>query len=544
METTPAEDAEATQAVLCAPNAAPFLESPRSVPADSRTSAPAAAAISSSKRRSISPDDYTAASSPGSLSSSPCTSSCSSSSYPSPSPPAAASSPPSPSSARTSSNTGSVAVALPHPPQLPLLKAAAVRRHLLKARKAKLRHAHLAKKIARRFPDINKVWGDLSIDLDDDGTRCDICGNYDSLPGHDEILFCDGCDVAVHQTCYCVASVPDADWYCQYCENKNRAKENVNKLRRLAGKTAAKTSDKLKVERALRAEIDRLEKEKQPICVLPKRCPLCPRSFGAHVRCGEGSQAWIHVHCAVWLPEAWITRVDDSGGLLDMPAWRFEKTCDICGVDEGAVINCFVENCPAVFHPICAAFAGYGLNLTGQIDFQRKNDSSYHAFCLRHRGYTYRESVDADEPIEYLFRHPDASHPFFRAANLVRRNRDIIFFAKQCHQENSTWGLRMGAYLIKELNENLVALRALWQRISALCTPAAPLCSSAGMSAETTKNAPSSVTEGAAADGKHAEDGGVCTPRGAAASSASGHTPTSPPAKNGEEEATTPLKEN
>ncbi|CBZ51220.1 hypothetical protein NCLIV_042870 [Neospora caninum Liverpool] len=292
--------------------------------------------------------------------------------------------------------------------------------------------------------------------------------------GHDEILLCDGCDVAVHQTCYYVETVPKADWYCQYCEDRNQAQANVTKLRRLA-KSSGKTDKQ--VEATFRTELDRMASAKEPFCVLPKRCPLCPRSFGAHVRCGEDFRMWVHVNCAVWVPETWIVGVDYAGGLEDIPAWRCETICDICGVDEGAVIKCSVGNCPAAFHPICAIIAGYGMNLTGQIDYERKNDTTFHAFCLRHRGYTFRESVDAEEPVEYLFKHPDADHPFLRATNLVRRNRDIIFFAKQCHAENSTWGVRLGAYLIKELNENIVALRALWKRIEDLSAPRSLPCS-------------------------------------------------------------------
>nr|PIM01532.1 PHD-finger domain-containing protein [Toxoplasma gondii COUG] len=376
----------------------------------------------------------------------------------------------------SSSSQTSVTAALPHPAELSVLQATEVCRHLMQTRRAKVRDRKTAKRIAKRFPNVNKIWADLSFDLDDDGTRCDICGNYDSLPGHDEMLLCDGCDVAVHQTCYYVKTVPKADWYCQYCEEKNQAKANVAKLQRLAAKASGKATDK-QVETTLKTEVDRLTGEMESVCVLPKRCPLCPRSFGAHVRCGEDFRMWVHVNCAVWVPETWIVGVDYAGGLEGIPAWRFETLCDICGVDEGAVVKCSVGDCPALFHPICAIIAGYGMNLTGQIDYVRKNDTTFHAFCLRHRGYTFRESVDAEEPVEYLYRHPDAEHPFLRVTNLVRRNRDIIFFTKQCHAENSTWGLRLGAYLIKELNENLVALRALWKRIDDICAPRSQLSS-------------------------------------------------------------------
>lgn len=72
--------------------------------------------------------------------------------------------------------------ALPHPAELRPIKAAAVSKSLLKFRKEKLRDAVVARKVSRRFPVLNKLWAELLVDLDDDGTRCDVCGNYDTLP--------------------------------------------------------------------------------------------------------------------------------------------------------------------------------------------------------------------------------------------------------------------------------------------------------------------------------------------------------------------------
>ncbi|PHJ20141.1 phd-finger domain-containing protein [Cystoisospora suis] len=377
-----------------------------------------------------------------------------------------------------------LAQALPHPAELRPIKAAAVSKSLLKFRKERLRDAAVAKKVLRRFPVLNKFWAELVVDLDDDGTRCDVCGNYDTLPD-DQILLCDGCDVAVHQTCYNVKEVPEGEWFCRYCHDERRATSNVQHLRRLAFKTVSKTTDKNVLKSTLQEEIDRMEREKEPFCILPKACPLCPRRFGAHIRSSEGSQIWVHVNCAVWLPEGWVTGVEDAGGLLQAASWRFEKICDLCGVDEGAVVKCHQENCPAVFHPVCATMAAYGMNLTGQLHVNRRHDMTFHAFCLRHRGYAFRESVDVEEPLEYLRRHPDFTHPFLRAANLIRRNRDILFYVNQCHKDETTWGLRMGAYLTREFNENLVAIRAFWMRVSDLCAPERPLSTPSGGPAPT-----------------------------------------------------------
>ena len=46
--------------------------------------------------------------------------------------------------------------------------------------------------------------------------RCAVCGDGESN-GSDQIVFCDRCNVAVHQNCYGVADIPQGEWLCWPC---------------------------------------------------------------------------------------------------------------------------------------------------------------------------------------------------------------------------------------------------------------------------------------------------------------------------------------
>ena len=51
---------------------------------------------------------------------------------------------------------------------------------------------------------------------------CLVCG--EEAPNHwgadDEIVFCDGCDIQVHLSCYGLTKVPKGDWHCVGCVDK------------------------------------------------------------------------------------------------------------------------------------------------------------------------------------------------------------------------------------------------------------------------------------------------------------------------------------
>lgn len=85
---------------------------------------------------------------------------------------------------------------------------------------------------------------------DEDDEVCVICSKPDSKPPN-EILFCDSCNMAVHQKCYGVARIPKGDWLCKDCSQD--LSSTIGAAERKAMVVAEKTPDIPKFEQHLRA---------------------------------------------------------------------------------------------------------------------------------------------------------------------------------------------------------------------------------------------------------------------------------------------------
>lgn len=53
--------------------------------------------------------------------------------------------------------------------------------------------------------------------INEEDAACDICRGEDSEDG-DDLLFCDGCNLCVHLSCYGLEDLPPDSWYCMRCE--------------------------------------------------------------------------------------------------------------------------------------------------------------------------------------------------------------------------------------------------------------------------------------------------------------------------------------
>ena len=194
-----------------------------------------------------------------------------------------------------------------------------------------------------------EVEAEAEVPTYEDLACCAVCGEGDVEDGN-EIVFCDSCDLAVHQVCYGAGArnIPEGEksWFCDVC----RATPGANKR---GGR-----------------------KNEQ-------ECIMCPERGGALKRTSDSR--WCHIACALWVPG--VSFLDPEGldvihpyGLNEK---RMELACVVCEKKMGGCIQCKAPRCLTAFHPTCARRKGLHM-----VTKEKKDEVDFSAWCDKHRPKT------------------------------------------------------------------------------------------------------------------------------------------------------------
>ncbi|KAL6726874.1 hypothetical protein Aduo_008803 [Ancylostoma duodenale] len=172
----------------------------------------------------------------------------------------------------------------------------------------------------------------------DEEAACDICRACESEPD-DEMVFCDGCNLCVHMSCYGLQVLPPGEWLCmkcRYCFGRN------------------------------------------PPCI------LCP-TIGGALKCTDKKNQWAHVVCALWIHECRFGDFEKREPITcidEIQEERWTAKCSICDTRQGACITCSVSSCKTSFHVTCALRSGLEMRIEQDAD-----DDKVHmiSLCPRHR---------------------------------------------------------------------------------------------------------------------------------------------------------------
>jgi len=181
----------------------------------------------------------------------------------------------------------------------------------------------------------------------DDSIICDVCRSPDSEESN-EMVFCDQCNICVHQACYGITTIPSGSWLCRTC-----------------------------------------------ILGIKPPCELCPNKGGAMKSTRTGSK-WAHVSCALWIPEVSIgcvEKMEPITKISSIPQSRWSLLCVLCKERMGSCIQCSVKTCKTAYHVTCAF--KHNLEMRAIIEDESAEDGvKLRSYCQKHSLNSKKKAVD------------------------------------------------------------------------------------------------------------------------------------------------------
>ncbi|KAG0680506.1 nuA3 HAT complex component nto1 [Pichia californica] len=252
----------------------------------------------------------------------------------------------------------------------------------------------------------------------DDGTgfehqdeqACAICDSSE-CDNTNSIIFCDGCDIAVHQDCYGVSFIPEGPWLCRRCLI---ARNSVEK------------------------------------------CIFCPSITGAFKQTDGGD--WAHVLCALWTPVLYFANpiyMEPIEGIENIPKSRWKLICYICKQKEGVCIQCSKPSCFAAYHVTCAKRAGIYMKMKKDIKTAINDNSCLVSFCDKHTPIEWGMQHDVKKGIDKtrLYFHDRNNHTIdeINDADMTMVTESELKELQYQQSEKFKWRLNQNNYVIPSI---------------------------------------------------------------------------------------------
>lgn len=177
------------------------------------------------------------------------------------------------------------------------------------------------------------------VPFDTPESTCNIC-SFSDVSEINNLIYCDGCNLCVHQECYGVPIIPQGAWFCKPCRYRTG----------------------------------------------PLYCRFCTKIGGA-LKMTSGMK-WGHVVCVIWNKdlyfgnEVFLEPIEETNSAN---CGRIKEKCCVCSAKKGLQICCSYFECKTKYHVTCAIEENFYMDDRNMFTYCPKHDprhSSTYDGCL------------------------------------------------------------------------------------------------------------------------------------------------------------------